>query len=51
MIFVQDLKMGLNLGFCRTFAVPEIARVLTATGRMTRHTRVRAKPTGELMYR
>ncbi|MFI0773733.1 oxygenase MpaB family protein [Streptomyces sp. NPDC021212] len=23
----QDLKMGLNLGFCRTFAVPEIARV------------------------
>ncbi|MFE5120848.1 oxygenase MpaB family protein [Streptomyces sp. NPDC056669] len=49
--FAQDLKMGLNLGFCRTFAVPEIARVLTATGRMTRHTRVRAKATGELMYR
>ncbi|MEV6127744.1 oxygenase MpaB family protein [Streptomyces violaceusniger] len=49
--FAQDLKMGLNLGFCRTFAVPEIARVLTATGRMTRHTRARAKATGELMYR
>jgi len=49
--FARDLKMGFNLGFCRTFAVPEIARVLAATGRMTQHTRVRAKATGAMMYR
>ncbi|MEU1804519.1 oxygenase MpaB family protein [Streptomyces sp. NPDC019937] len=48
--FAGDLKMGFNLGFCRTFAVPEIARVLAATGRMTQHTRVRAKATGAMMY-
>ncbi|WP_086015833.1 oxygenase MpaB family protein [Streptomyces himastatinicus] len=48
--FARDLKMGFNLGFCRTFAVPEIARVLASTGRMTQHTRVRAKATGAMMY-
>ena len=48
--FPSDVKLGLNLGFYRTFAVPSIARVLAGTGKMTRQPRVRAKATGELIY-
>ncbi|MFE3771203.1 oxygenase MpaB family protein [Streptomyces sp. NPDC059122] len=48
--FPGDVKLGLNLGFYRTFAVPSIARVLAGTGKLTRQPRVRAKATGELMY-
>ncbi|MDP9607813.1 MULTISPECIES: oxygenase MpaB family protein [Streptomyces] len=45
-----DVKTGLALGFSRTFAIPEIARLLMSTGRLTGHTRARTKATGELMY-
>ncbi|GAA1168086.1 oxygenase MpaB family protein [Streptomyces hebeiensis] len=48
--FADDLRLGLNLGFYRTFAVPSIAAVLTGTGKMVSRPRVRAKATGELMY-
>ncbi|MGW5114284.1 oxygenase MpaB family protein [Streptomyces noursei] len=48
--FPGDVKLGLNLGFYRTFAVPSIARVLAGTGKLTKQPRVRAKATGELMY-
>ncbi|AEW99262.1 hypothetical protein SCATT_p10690 (plasmid) [Streptantibioticus cattleyicolor NRRL 8057 = DSM 46488] len=48
--FAVDLKIGLNLGFYRTFAVPAIARVLAGTGKMTTRPKVRAKVTGEMMY-
>lgn len=48
--FPSDVKLGLNLGFYRAFAVPSIARVLVGTGKLTRQPRVRAKATGELMY-
>ncbi|MGO4424383.1 DUF2236 domain-containing protein, partial [Streptomyces sp. MCAF7] len=48
--FPEDLRLGLNLAFYRTFAVPTIAKVLVGTGKMTRNPRVRAKATGELMY-
>ncbi|MEU5109552.1 MULTISPECIES: oxygenase MpaB family protein [unclassified Streptomyces] len=48
--FPEDLRLGLNLGFYRTFAVPTIAKVLVGTGKMTRNPRARAKATGELMY-
>ncbi|MFG2194229.1 oxygenase MpaB family protein [Streptomyces sp. NPDC048639] len=48
--FPEDLMLGLNLGFYRTFAVPSIARVLHGTGRMTGRPKARAKATGEVMY-
>ncbi|MEU6083812.1 oxygenase MpaB family protein [Streptomyces sp. NPDC047108] len=48
--FPDDLRLGLNLGFYRTFAVPSIARVLHGTGRMTGRPKARAKATGEVMY-
>lgn len=48
--FPADLRLGLNLGFYRTFAVPRIARVLTGTGKMTGRPTARAKATGEVMY-
>ncbi|MFK4184319.1 oxygenase MpaB family protein [Streptomyces sparsogenes] len=48
--FPEDLRLGLNLAFYRTFGVPTIARVLVGTGKMTRSPRARAKATGELMY-
>ncbi|UGQ11668.1 DUF2236 domain-containing protein [Yinghuangia sp. ASG 101] len=48
--FGEDLVFGLNLGFYRTFAVPEIARVLASTGRMTREAPLRAKATGKAMF-
>ncbi|MEU5001556.1 oxygenase MpaB family protein [Streptomyces sp. NPDC021622] len=49
--FGEDLAFGLNIGFYRTFAVPEIAQVLASTGRMTGQTELRAKATGQMMYR
>ncbi|MGY0064146.1 oxygenase MpaB family protein [Streptomyces sp. LZ34] len=48
--FSEDLRLGLNLAFYRTFAVPTIAKVLVGTGKMTSNPRARAKATGELMY-
>jgi hypothetical protein len=45
-----DLRLGLNLGFYRTFAVPSIARALAGTGKMTRQPRARAKATGALIF-
>ncbi|MFJ9588666.1 oxygenase MpaB family protein [Streptomyces acidicola] len=50
MDFPDDLKLGLNLGFYRTFAVPAIARVLVGTGKMMSRPKVRAKATGTMMY-
>ncbi|MEV0318144.1 oxygenase MpaB family protein [Streptomyces sp. NPDC050658] len=49
--FSEDLAFGLNIGFYRTFAIPEIAQVLASTGRMTGQTELRAKATGQMMYR
>ncbi|MFH8405608.1 oxygenase MpaB family protein [Streptomyces sp. NPDC018019] len=49
--FCEDLMLGLNIGFYRTFAVPEIAAVLATTGQMTGQTELRAKTTGQMMYR
>ncbi|MCD9145991.1 oxygenase MpaB family protein [Streptomyces albireticuli] len=46
----NDLRLGLNLGFYRTFAVPGIARVLAGTGKMTTRPKARAKATGALIY-
>ncbi|MFD7919817.1 oxygenase MpaB family protein [Streptomyces sp. NPDC059740] len=48
--FADELRMGLNLGFYRTFAVPSIARVLVGTGKMSSRPVERAKATGALMY-
>ncbi|MEV8020385.1 oxygenase MpaB family protein [Streptomyces sp. NPDC086554] len=48
--FSEDLAFGLNIGFYRTFAVPEIAQLLASTGRMTGQTELRAKATGQMMY-
>jgi hypothetical protein len=48
--FPEDLRLGLNLGFYRTFAVPAIARILTGTGKMTGRPKARAKATGAVMY-
>ncbi|WP_053171558.1 oxygenase MpaB family protein [Streptomyces sp. SBT349] len=49
-VFPDELRMGLNLGFYRTFAVPGIAEVLVGTGKMTGRPVERAKATGVLMY-
>ncbi|WP_329459867.1 oxygenase MpaB family protein [Streptomyces sp. NBC_01497] len=48
--FPEEVRMGLNLGFYRTFAVPGIATVLTTTGKMIERPKERAKATGALMY-
>ncbi|MEH6373956.1 oxygenase MpaB family protein [Streptomyces sp. KLMMK] len=48
--FSEDLALGLNIGFYRTFAVPEIAQVLVSTGKMAKRTELRAKATGQMMY-
>ncbi|GIF96207.1 oxygenase MpaB family protein [Catellatospora citrea] len=48
--FGADLRIGLNLAFYRTFAVPAIARLLVDTGEMTERTRKRADDTGLMMY-
>ncbi len=46
----QESRVGLTLGFVRTFAVPEIAEVLYGTGRMTGAPKDRAKATGAAMF-
>ncbi|MDX3850279.1 oxygenase MpaB family protein [Streptomyces sp. AK02-01A] len=46
----EESRVGLTLGFVRTFGVPEIARVLHGTGRMTNEPRGRAKATGVAMF-
>ncbi|RYJ30632.1 hypothetical protein CU044_0975 [Streptomyces sp. L-9-10] len=46
----EESRVGLTLGFVRTFGIPDIARVLAATGRMTNEPRGRAKATGVAMF-
>ncbi|MFE2595639.1 oxygenase MpaB family protein [Streptomyces sp. NPDC059396] len=46
----EEAKAGLSLGFIRTFGIPDIARVLYATGRMTDEPKARAKATGVAMF-
>lgn len=46
----QESRIGLTLGFVRTFGVPAIAEVLHGTGRMTADPRARAKATGVAMF-
>ncbi len=46
----QLSRIGLTLGFVRTFGVPEIAGVLHGTGRMTSAAKARAKATGVAMF-
>ncbi|MFD1084308.1 oxygenase MpaB family protein [Micromonospora andamanensis] len=48
--FCWDLRLGLNLAFNRSFSIPEIAAVHTATGELTQRTRKRIDDTGLLMY-
>jgi hypothetical protein len=48
--FPDDLRLGLNIGFYRTFAVPSIAAVLAGTGKMLARPKERAKATGALMF-
>jgi hypothetical protein len=46
----EEARLGLTLGFVRTFGVPEIAAVLHATGRMAGAPGARAKATGAAMF-
>ncbi|MEV4559128.1 oxygenase MpaB family protein [Kitasatospora sp. NPDC049285] len=46
----QRARVGLTLGFVRTFAVPEIAEVLVGTGKLTAEPKARAKATGAVMF-
>ncbi|MFB7943771.1 DUF2236 domain-containing protein [Kitasatospora phosalacinea] len=46
----QRARVGLTLGFVRTFAVPEIAEVLYGTGRLASAPKARAKATGAMMF-
>ncbi|GAA2086930.1 hypothetical protein GCM10009780_28000 [Actinomadura alba] len=46
----EESRVGLTLGFVRTFGIPDIARVLHGTGRMTTEPRGRAKATGAAMF-
>ncbi|MFD7643950.1 oxygenase MpaB family protein [Kitasatospora sp. NPDC059795] len=46
----QRARVGLTLGFVRTFAVPEIAEVLSGTGRLASAPKARAKATGMMMF-
>ncbi|ROR43045.1 DUF2236 domain-containing protein [Kitasatospora cineracea] len=46
----QRARVGLTLGFVRTFAVPEIAEVLDRTGRLASAPKARAKATGAMMF-
>ncbi|MEU8423522.1 oxygenase MpaB family protein [Micromonospora sp. NPDC048835] len=48
--FPWDLKLGLNLAFNRSFSIPAIAAVHTATGELTERTQKRLDDTGLLMY-
>lgn len=46
----RESRIGLTLGFVRTFGIPDIAHVLHGTGRMTSEPRSRAKATGAAMF-
>jgi hypothetical protein len=46
----EESRVGLTLGFVRTFGIPDIAQVLHTTGRMTTDPRGRAKGTGVAMF-
>ncbi|WP_326611252.1 DUF2236 domain-containing protein [Streptomyces scopuliridis] len=46
----EESRVGLTLGFVRTFGIPDIAHVLAAGGRMTNEPRGRAKATGVAMF-
>ncbi|BAJ29955.1 MULTISPECIES: DUF2236 domain-containing protein [Kitasatospora] len=46
----QRARVGLTLGFVRTFAVPGIAEVLAGTGRLAEAPKARAKATGAMMF-
>ncbi len=48
--FPADTTIGLNLAFCRTFAVPRIAALLARTGEIERGPDKRALDTGLFMY-
>lgn len=48
--FPFDTRIGLNLAFYRTFAVPEIAELLVRTGQFTGHAMKRSYDTGLVMY-
>ncbi|MEH0981386.1 oxygenase MpaB family protein [Micromonospora sp. CPCC 205556] len=48
--FPWDMKLGLNLAFNRSFSIPAIAAVHTATGELTERTQKRLDDTGLLMY-
>jgi hypothetical protein len=48
--FPWDMRMGLNLAFVRTFAMPDVAAVLVGTGELTGRTQRRLDDTGLLMY-
>ncbi|PBC78445.1 uncharacterized protein DUF2236 [Streptomyces sp. TLI_235] len=49
-VMPEESRVGLTLGFVRTFAVPEIAAVLHGTGQVTGQPKVRAKATGAAMF-
>ncbi|WP_411078410.1 oxygenase MpaB family protein [Streptomyces sp. cmx-10-25] len=49
-LFPKEIRLGLNLGLFRTFAIPQIAKTLASTGKMTQSPRARAKATGAMMY-
>jgi hypothetical protein len=46
----DDMKIGLNLAFYRSFAIEPIGELLRQTGEITGHTRKRADDTGVFMY-
>jgi len=46
----EEARVGLTLGFVRTFGVPAIAEVLAASGKMTERPKDRAKATGVAMF-
>ncbi|MEE6260247.1 oxygenase MpaB family protein [Plantactinospora sonchi] len=48
--FWPEMRIGLNLAFYRTYAVPSIARLLLATGELTRRPLKRGYDTGAIMY-
>ncbi|MCU7823505.1 oxygenase MpaB family protein, partial [Kitasatospora sp. DSM 101779] len=49
-VMPEESRVGLTLGFVRTFGIPEIAAVLHGTGRVTGQPKSRAKATGAAMF-
>lgn len=48
--FADDLKLGLNLAFYRSFGIPAIGAVLGNTGEVAHRAQKRADDTGLLLY-